>query len=76
MEEKLKETMSRLFKIDVDSITDKMTMQDVERWDSLKHLEFVMKLEEVFDIAFETEEIIELVSVEEIKKTLIKKGVS
>jgi acyl carrier protein len=51
-------------------------METVESWDSLKHIELVVSLEEEFEISqLSTDEIVEMISVAEIKRTLRNKGV-
>ena len=49
-------------------------MGQVKGWDSLGNLNFLLKIEEKFKIRFSIEQMSELKSIEEIKKTLIKKN--
>jgi acyl carrier protein len=59
-----------------DEIDDDSSMETVESWDSLKHIELVVSLEEEFEIShLSTDEIVEMISVAEIKRTLRNKGV-
>ena len=56
------------------SITDDLTMQEVEAWDSLKHMELVVSLEEAFGQQFTFDEIVAMQSVRAIKRVLREKG--
>ena len=56
-EEKLKEIIADTFDIDEDEITNEMTSDSVERWDSLNHLRLVTALEDEFDIKLTMEEV-------------------
>ena len=47
-----------------------------EAWDSLRHLNLVVELEDAFDVTFEPEEIAVMKSVEDIKKLLTAKKLS
>ena len=75
MNDKLREVMAEIFKIPADSVTDTLTMEDVEKWNSLSHLELVLELQDQFGVSFEPEEIIDLVSVAKIKELLGNKGI-
>lgn len=66
MEEKVKKVMSKNFQISVDTINNETQMINVERWDSITHIGLVMSLEEMFNVKFELEEMVELISYEKI----------
>ena len=51
-------------------ITDDLAMQDVEAWDSLKHMELIVALEEAFGVQLSFDEIVVMRSVGEIKRVL------
>ncbi|MGJ8645386.1 MAG: acyl carrier protein [Marinomonas colpomeniae] len=57
MQNKIKEIMSDIFKIDVDSINDETVIGNVEKWDSLGHMNLVAALEDEFDIVLDDEDI-------------------
>lgn len=50
MEKTLKEIMSGLFKIPVDKISDSLAMKETDLWDSLKHMELIVSIEQTFGI--------------------------
>ena len=74
MEEKLKTVISNVFELTSDKIDELTTMESIEQWDSLKHLQLVMEIEEKFGVVFETEEILEITSFTGIKNILRNKG--
>lgn len=51
-------------------VTDDLTMKDVDAWDSLKHMELVVALEQTFDLQLTFDEIVAMQSVREIKRVL------
>lgn len=71
MEEKLEEIMKELLGLSDDfELKDEMTPKDIETWDSLTHMKLVAEIEASFGIQFEFEEILNLSSVGNIKRTL------
>ena len=76
MEEKLKTVISNVFELTSDKIDESTTMESIEQWDSLKHMELIMAIEEKFGIVFETEEILEITSFTGIKDILRNKGLN
>jgi len=50
--------------------------ETVENWDSLKHMNLILALEEEFNITFSDVEIVEMLSVKIIVKTLKEKDVT
>lgn len=55
-DEKLRYSLSVVFGIDADSINDTTSAETVENWDSLRHLNLVLVLEEQFGISFKEED--------------------
>lgn len=68
MKERVKEIMKRLFCLD--TISDDISQQNCDKWDSMNHLNLIIELEEIFDISFEPEEIAEMKSLEKIEEKL------
>lgn len=60
--DRIKTVMSAIFEIDVKSITETTSNDDVENWDSLRHLNLILALEEEFDITIPDEEVGNLVN--------------
>ena len=63
--------MSSLFSISTDKITNKTSFNSVKKWDSLKHLEFIIALEKEFQIKFDADEIPTLINFEIIYSTIL-----
>lgn len=59
---KIQQIMADVFNISVNGITEESSQDTVEAWDSLKHLDLVVALEEEFDISIPVEEIGTMVS--------------
>jgi acyl carrier protein len=72
MQPALAEVMKNV--LDIDSVSDDDSMQTIKNWDSLRHLNLVMALEEQFGINFDPEEIPELNSVRTISAAISKRS--
>ncbi len=59
MENRIKKVMSNVFNINVDSINNESSPDNIENWDSLKHMNLIIALEEEFRIEFDDEEIVD-----------------
>ncbi len=75
MEQKLKTVMADVFEISPDKIDGSTTMDSVEEWDSLKHIELLSMVEEKFGIELEMEEMIEMITFDDILRILSTKGI-
>ena len=73
---KLKQVLADVFKIDFQTINDETSVDNVEKWDSLNHLNLVLALEEAFDISFTEEQTIEILNYPLIKMVLQDHGVT
>lgn len=62
MNEKVKSIMANVFRTGIENITDDLNQKDVTFWDSLRHLNLIVELEEKFEISFEPEEIAEMIT--------------
>lgn len=71
IEEKIAEIFSNVLKRKI-SITDDVQRDNEELWDSLKHIEISVTLEEEFDISLTTELILSIDSME--KAVQVVKG--
>ena len=57
-------------------VTDDLAMKDVETWDSLKHMELIVSLENAFGIELNFDEIVAMQTVSEIKRVFKQRGVA
>ena len=76
MENRIKKVMSAVFEVPVEEINDKSSSDTIESWDSLKHMNLVVALEEEFDVHFNYEDIVEIMNYPLIKLILSKKSKS
>ena len=53
MENRIKKILGNILNIDVNSINDKSLSDNIENWDSLKHMNLLVALEEEFDVEFD-----------------------
>jgi len=59
MEDRVKKVMSDVFNIDAGLINNESSPDNIENWDSLKHMNLIVALEEEFEIEFDDEEIVD-----------------
>lgn len=65
-----------VFGVDPGVVTKETVPDDIEKWDSLGHMKMVEELEKEFDLRFELDDMMEMVSVEQILEILAARGVS
>jgi acyl carrier protein len=66
MKEDVKTIMALVFKTSVENISDSLQQKNVTFWDSLRHLGLIVALEDKYEVAFEPEEISEMISFEKV----------
>ena len=59
---KIKQVMSAVFEIPLESISDDSSYDNIENWDSLRHLNLILALEEEFEVSIPDEEVGNLVN--------------
>jgi acyl carrier protein len=74
-EAKLKGVLSDVLGVPAETIDDGTSMDSVAAWDSLKHLNLVLALEEQFSIALSEEQSFEILSFPLIKAVLEEHGI-
>jgi len=72
MEDKIKMIMARVFEMKIEDFPAEINQSTVDNWDSLRHLNLIIELEEAFGKSFEPEEISEMTSMGKIME-MIKK---
>ena len=60
--ERIKKVMTAVFEIPVGQIKDDSSPDTIESWDSLKHMNLVVALEEEFETEFNDDEIMEMMN--------------
>ena len=67
---KIKQVMSAVFEIPVESIVDDPSSDNIENWDSLRHLNLILALEEEFGVSIPDDEVGNLVNYKLIQITI------
>ena len=75
MKRTVEHIMADVLKMAETDITDNLTIDDLEAWDSLKHMDLVVSIEQAFEIELTLDEIIVMTSVVAIKRVLNDRGV-
>lgn len=70
IKQKVLTVMAAVFKMNVADIPDDAAPGLVERWDSLRHMNLVIALEEEFQIRFSDDEVVDLMDLTTIITTL------
>jgi acyl carrier protein len=64
IEDRVTKTFSTIFNVDENKIKLTDTKDDIESWDSIGHLQLIMGIEAEFGIRLNTEDVIQIDSVE------------
>ena len=64
--------MSGLFGIDESDIDENSSLETVENWDSLQHVNLIMALEEEFGVQVDVDDALEMVSYPEVVATMLR----
>ena len=73
MEKKLKKIMADLFEVSINQINESTTSENIESWDSLKHIQLIVTLESQFSLKFGDEEILEMMNYRQISEIVANK---
>ena len=76
MSKKLFHIIAQVMAVPVSEINDKSSPENIESWDSFNGLVLLDELENSFNVKFSLEEIIDVKTVEDIKKHLKNQGVN
>ena len=71
--EKLNQIIAGVLRMKEEELKDGLTMQDLESWDSLKHMDLITSIEKDFDIQFSMDEILIMTDIKTIKKIVNEK---
>jgi acyl carrier protein len=75
-DKKLKEILAKVLLIDESKISDDMSRKTVKEWDSMAHLMLISEIESAFEVTIDDDDIMEIQTVADIKKTLQKLGIN
>ena len=73
--EKLRTCFSQSLGIPMEQVTDDLTYNTIEEWDSVGHMTLVADIETAFDIVLDTDDILDLSSVHQAVAILGRHGV-
>jgi len=71
IEDRIKNVMSAVFEIPIQEINDQSSSDKIVSWDSLKHMNLVIALEEEFEMEFSESEIPEITNYKAIKEVIL-----
>jgi acyl carrier protein len=75
MEADLRQLMADVFGVEVGQITEDASIDTIDAWDSVRHLNLVLALEERFAVSFTEQETVEILNYELIRAILRDHGV-
>lgn len=70
IDERIKDVMSGVFGVEVETLNEVSSQDNVEGWDSIKHLDLIVSLEEEFGVSIPIEEVGNMTNFKYIKLTL------
>ena len=74
-EDRLKQVFVDVFGVDSNSIGEDSSVDTIEKWDSFNHMKMVLALEEQFDVRFEANQTVEMLSYPLVKLALSEHGI-
>jgi len=75
IDHKVKRMLADVLQMPANKIVDDLTMQDVDAWDSLRHMELIVALEQAFSVELTFDEIVTMKGVREIKRVLAQRSI-
>ena len=63
------------FDLDAKQLNDKLEYNSIEAWDSIGHMQIIAELEDIFEIEFEMDDIINFSSYNKGMEILVKYGI-
>lgn len=67
IDNRIKEVMSAVFEVDVDSINEESSQDNISGWESIKTLDLIVALEEEFGVTIPLEEVGNMINYKYIK---------
>lgn len=72
----LRELIADTLEISPDKVTPELNADEIDTWDSFRHLQLILSLEGEYDVQFDPAAIPGLTSVAKLQAALVQKGVS
>lgn len=73
MRDEILEIVSHVMNVSKEQLNDDSSPNTIVNWDSMKHMNLILALEEKFAVSFSNDEIVYMLSVKKIIETLSKK---
>lgn len=70
--DKIYEIFSNIMELDIDLVTDDLSYDSLNEWDSLSHIKLILALENGFGITFDSNNISKMISVKLIEEVINK----
>jgi len=70
---RIKKIISDVLKIDEEMISGELSPNQVDNWDSMRHMKIIISLEEEYGIMFDADEIPKMLNFDKICETLAAK---
>ncbi len=70
LKDKIKEIMSAIFNVDISNINEDSSSDTIDSWDSLKHMNLILAIEEEFNLSLSDDEVINMFDFKSINNTL------
>lgn len=68
MKDEVKDVFKRV--LNITDVPDNLSQKNCENWDSLRHLNLIVELEDAFDVSFEPEDIAEMKDLDAVLKKI------
>ena len=68
----IRELMSKLFSIEIETISNNAIQKEISKWDSLQHLNLIVEIEDKYDISIDPEDISAMISIDKIVEIVNK----
>lgn len=76
MKNKVYQIVASIFNVSVENVDENSSPDTIEEWDSIKHMNLVLAIEQEFNVQFDDEQAVMMLSVELVLETLKECGVS
>ena len=70
----LRDIFADTLEISSDEVTPELSMESVETWDSFRHLQLILSIEDEYGVQFDPQKIPELTTVAKVQQALEQKG--
>ena len=70
--QKLDEILCQVFRLEQDQLSDELTMEDIDRWDSLTHMDLITSIEEGLAVELTMDEIMAMTDIKTIRNIALK----